>query len=247
MDPPTSSHDAPRRSRARVWLTLLFAAGGAAIGAVMATSAAGAGHAPVPADGVACSPMALCLYCWVGLSVYWSLAARGASAARAAESSRSRARHLSLITAAQLLAFWPFAGWPFAAPLPLAFPRMLPDWPWLGPAGVTVTVAGLALAVVSRRALGRHWSGEVTVKVGHELVRSGPYRRIRHPIYTGVIAMYVGPALVSGRWQGAVSLALVAVAYARKILQEERVLRREFGAAYDDYRRAAGALLLRLR
>jgi protein-S-isoprenylcysteine O-methyltransferase Ste14 len=97
--------------------------------------------------------------------------------------------------------------------------------------------------VWARRRLGRNWSGEVTVKVDHELVRVGPYRRIRHPIYTAAIGMYLGPALVSGRLQGLLSLALVAIAYARKIRQQERVLRAESGAAYQQYRRESHALV----
>jgi protein-S-isoprenylcysteine O-methyltransferase Ste14 len=91
--------------------------------------------------------------------------------------------------------------------------------------------------------LGRHWSGAVTAKVDHELVRSGPYRRIRHPIYTGVIGMYVGNTLVSGRLQGLLAIAMVAMAYARKIRLEERNLKGVFGPAFDDYRRESWALI----
>lgn len=181
------------------------------------------------------SPMAICFYFWIVLSVYWSLEARKASAVKSSESRSSRALHVTLTTGAQLLAFWFYPGWPRLASPPFVFPRVLPAWPFLAPLGVAVQAGGLLLALWARRSLGRHWSGEVTVKEDHELVRSGPYRRIRHPIYTGAIAMYIGPALVSGRLQGVLSLALVAIAYARKIRQEERVLSAEFGSAYDDY------------
>ena len=78
------------------------------------------------------------------------------------------------------------------------------------------------------------------------MIRGGPYRRIRHPIYTGAILMYVGPALISGRLQGLLALVLVGIAYARKIRMEEQNLHALFGAAWEDYARATGPLLPRL-
>lgn len=189
------------------------------------------------------SPMMIAVAMWLVMSIYWEIEARKRSAARAAESGGSRAVHLVMISAAQLLTFWPFPGWIISAPIALQFPRVLPAWPFLAPLGLALTAAGVGFAMWSRRQLGRNWSGEVTVKVGHELVRSGPYRWIRHPIYTGLFAMYIGTALVSGRLQGPIAVALVAIAYARKIPQEERVLGAEFGAAYEEYRRASKALI----
>jgi protein-S-isoprenylcysteine O-methyltransferase Ste14 len=189
------------------------------------------------------SPMAVCFYLWLVLSLYWSLQARRASAAKSAESGPSRALHVTLISAAQLLAFWFYPGWPFLESPPFAFPRVLPESPYLTWLGLLVQAGSLLFALWARRHLGRNWSGEVTLKVDHKLVRSGPYRRIRHPIYTGAIGMYVGPALVSDRLQGILALALVGVAYARKIRQEEHALRGEFGPAYEDYHRGTWALI----
>jgi protein-S-isoprenylcysteine O-methyltransferase Ste14 len=187
--------------------------------------------------------MAICFYLWLVLSLYWSLQATKASAAKAAESRLSRALHLVMVNGAFLLAFWPYPGWPFVTAPAWVFPVVFPATPALEVLGVIVQAGCLLLALWARRQLGRNWSGEVTLKVDHELVRSGPYRRIRHPIYTGAIGMYIGPALISGRLQGILSVALVAIAYARKIRQEERVLAGEFGQAYDAYRRESWALV----
>jgi protein-S-isoprenylcysteine O-methyltransferase Ste14 len=142
-----------------------------------------------------------------------------------------------------VLAFWPFAGWPGPIVRFYQFPRVLPETAWLPWVGVAVALGSLVLAVWARRHLGRNWSGAVTVKLDHELVRTGPYRRIRHPIYTGAIGMYVGVALASGRLQGLLALALVAAAYVRKVRMEEQNMRREFGAAYDEYVRESWAVI----
>jgi protein-S-isoprenylcysteine O-methyltransferase Ste14 len=101
----------------------------------------------------------------------------------------------------------------------------------------------LWLAVVARRALGRNWSGEVTTKVDHTLVTTGPYALVRHPIYSSVFLLYGGTALASGEVHALVGLGLVIVAYARKIPMEEKVLAAEFGPAWDDYRARTKAIV----
>jgi len=101
----------------------------------------------------------------------------------------------------------------------------------------------LFLAIWARRALGRNWSGEISIKVEHQLVRSGPYKLLRHPIYTGLLAMYAGAALVTGTWLAILGLAMAAFAYWRKIRLEEENLNVAFGAEYDAYRRETWALV----
>jgi protein-S-isoprenylcysteine O-methyltransferase Ste14 len=95
----------------------------------------------------------------------------------------------------------------------------------------------------ARRHLGVHWSGEITIKFDHRLIRSGPYRRIRHPIYTAMIGMMAGSAITSGEMHALLGFAIAGLAYARKIRMEEANLRRAFGAAYEGYRRETGALI----
>lgn len=128
-------------------------------------------------------------------------------------------------------------------PVPGLRARFLPAAPALGFAGVGLALAGLVLAVVARRALGRNWSGEVTTKVDHALVTHGPYALVRHPIYTAVFAMYLGTALAAGEVHALAGLALVSLAYARKIPMEETVLAAEFGEAWTRYRARTKALI----
>src|SRR5205823_5706526 len=100
-----------------------------------------------------------------------------------------------------------------------------------------------ALDVWAMRCLGRNWSGAVTIKVGHELVRTGPYRWVRHPIYTAMLGMYLGTAVVSGELHGLLGVVVAVIAYARKTAMEERGLREAFGDAYDAYARRTRALI----
>ena len=100
----------------------------------------------------------------------------------------------------------------------------------------------MLLDVWAVRCLGRNWSGAVTIKVGHELVRAGPYRLVQHPIYTAMTGMYLGTAIVSGELYGLLAVVVCAIAYWRKTRMEERGLRDVFGQAYEDYVKDSWAL-----
>jgi protein-S-isoprenylcysteine O-methyltransferase Ste14 len=110
-------------------------------------------------------------------------------------------------------------------------------------AGLALHVGSFALAVWSRKHLGRHWSHMVAEKEGHELVRSGPYRVIRHPIYSAMIGMTIATALVSGEMHALVATVILVGAYVRKIWLEEQNLARLFGAEWADYRKQSWALV----
>jgi protein-S-isoprenylcysteine O-methyltransferase Ste14 len=171
---------------------------------------------------------------WIAFLIYWSAAARNSAPATKVESGKSRAIHQVMVNGALLLLFIPvpgLTGW------------FLPASRYLVPIGLAVQAAFFLLAVWARRHLGRNWSGEVSIKSEHQLVRSGPYRFIRHPIYTAMFGMYIGTSIVSAQIHSLVALALLAIAYARKIPMEEKALREAFGADYETYRRHSGALI----
>jgi len=121
--------------------------------------------------------------------------------------------------------------------------RFLPVSPLIMIPGLVVEALGLFLALWARAHLGRNWSARVQLKVDHELIRSGPYRYLRHPIYTGLLAMYVGPTLVTGEWLAVIGVAIALFAYWRKIGIEEDTLNAAFGAEYEAYRRTTWALV----
>ena len=74
-------------------------------------------------------------------------------------------------------------------------------------------------------------------------MRSGPYRWIRHPIYTGMFALALGTALAIGEVRTLVGIAFLVVAFWRKIRLEEQRLDAHFGAAYEEYRRNSWAVV----
>ncbi len=88
-----------------------------------------------------------------------------------------------------------------------------------------------------------NWSGVVTVKADHELITTGPYTIVRHPIYTGLLLGFVGSAIARGEWRGVVAVVLVLASLWRKLLLEERWMREQFGEAYETYRRRVRALI----
>ena len=121
--------------------------------------------------------------------------------------------------------------------------RFLPlaEWPfWLG---FLLTAGGMFFATWARVHLGRNWSGIVTIKKEHELVTSGPYGLVRHPIYTGLLLAFLGSALALGDWRGVLAFALAAGALWHKLRVEERWMREQFGVAYQAYSHRVAALV----
>ena len=109
--------------------------------------------------------------------------------------------------------------------------------------GAIVTVAGVAVAIWARFYLGRNWSSSVTVKQNHQLIRSGPYRVVRHPIYSGFLLAIFGTAIYAGEVRGLLALAIVMVGWKIKSLREEAFMEDQFGEQYVQYRREVKGLV----
>lgn len=109
--------------------------------------------------------------------------------------------------------------------------------------GVILTWTGVAFAIWARYHLGRFWSSTVALREGHQLIRSGPYARIRHPIYTGMLTGALGTALALGRYRGLVALGVMLVGFVVKSMQEEKLLDAQFGAEFEEHRRHTGFFL----
>ena len=124
-----------------------------------------------------------------------------------------------------------------------------PNWRWLSAtvwrpgnatrwALVVVTMCGLAFTWWARIVLGRLWSSGVTRKVDHEVIVAGPYRFVRHPIYSGIILAVLATAVVQGTESALLGAALIVLGTFMKARVEESFLRRELGEdRYDAYAR----------
>ncbi len=123
--------------------------------------------------------------------------------------------------------------------------RFVPTGPageWLG---VLLTAAGIGVAFWARRHLGTNWSGTVTLKEGHELIRTGPYRFIRHPIYTGILLALLGTAITFGEVRALLAVAIAWLSFYIKACREESFLTQEFGPGFDEHKRHTGMFLPR--
>lgn len=113
--------------------------------------------------------------------------------------------------------------------------RLLPAWWPLLAAGTALCIAGIGLCIWSRLLLGANWSGGVAAKRNHELVIKGPYRVVRHPIYTGFLMALTGTSLVTGGTPAIVVTVICSLGLYLKIAREETLLNDLFPGAYAAY------------
>jgi protein-S-isoprenylcysteine O-methyltransferase Ste14 len=113
---------------------------------------------------------------------------------------------------------------------------------WLA---ASVVALGIAWTWWARIHLGKLWSGNIDLKAGHVVVRSGPYRLSRHPIYSGLLLALLATAVSEGTWAAFIGWALIVTGFVMKLRREERLLLTQLGAEYDSYRSAVPALVPR--
>jgi protein-S-isoprenylcysteine O-methyltransferase Ste14 len=121
--------------------------------------------------------------------------------------------------------------------------HVLPRRDWMLNAGAMLVVSGLALAVWARLILAGNWSGTVTLKHGHELIQTGPYAWVRHPIYTGLLTAMLGNAIAIDEIRGVLALAVITAAFLKKLRTEEAFMRDAFGNQYAEYGSHTAALI----
>jgi protein-S-isoprenylcysteine O-methyltransferase Ste14 len=174
---------------------------------------------------------------WLSWAAYWWAMSRNVKATVRHESLRSRLSHIVPLAVAVGLLWLP------NAPFPLLEERILPRAAWPFWTGAAATLVGLLFSVSARAYLGRNWSGTVTVKEDHELITSGPYSVVRHPIYTGLLLAFMGSAFARGDLGGVAAVALVLWAFWRKLRMEECWMREQFGEKYVAYSQRVPALI----
>ncbi|HEX8814652.1 MAG TPA: isoprenylcysteine carboxylmethyltransferase family protein [Terriglobales bacterium] len=179
-------------------------------------------------------------YFWMVFAAVWVIWALRTKRVRSREDIGQRLSHRPLTIAG----FW-LLLFPFLVPLPGWFQKeIIPSW--LKGTGILLSAIGIGFAIWARIYLGGNWSSSVTVKVEHQLIRSGPYRWVRHPIYTGMVLAALGTALELGEVRGLIAVPLIYLGFKIKSKIEERMMRRTFGAQYDDYSAMTGGIVPRI-
>jgi protein-S-isoprenylcysteine O-methyltransferase Ste14 len=168
--------------------------------------------------------------CWLVFVVIWVIAAISTKRTVYRESQAQRLRYWVWLVIAYFLLFY---GPRLPYPLNLRIVPHLALTAWLA---AVLCVIGLAFASWARITLGRNWSGIVTLKEGHELVESGPYRFVRHPIYTGILTMFFATAMALGHLAGFAATLLVFASFWIKLRDEEQLMLQQFPERYAIYR-----------
>lgn len=121
--------------------------------------------------------------------------------------------------------------------------RFVPMGPAAAYTGLALTMVGLALSLWARFYIGRNWNALVVFTENHQLVRSGPYAIVRHPIYAGFMLATLGTAIAFGQATGLVAVALIVISWGYKSRLEEALMIEQFGAEYEQYRREVKGLI----
>jgi protein-S-isoprenylcysteine O-methyltransferase Ste14 len=178
---------------------------------------------------------------WLIFALYWFIASRTTAKTKARESLLSSLPRNAVLALGGVLLF---GKWFYGS---LLGQRFVPALPSIWAAGVLLTIAGLALAFWARYHLGRYWSGQITLKEGHTLVCTGPYKYLRHPIYSGLLLAVAGTGLTVGLYRALLGVLLVTLGLWWKARQEDAWLARAFGEQFEQQRRRTGRLLPRFR
>ena len=174
---------------------------------------------------------------WIAFLLYWRIRAAGTKTNQRREPAASGILRalafvmvIVLLSATRIPLRWLYRQlWPSG---------ILPFW-----IGAVVTVAGLLFAVWARQHLGRNWSSAVTIKQGHELITTGPYALVRHPIYTGILAGFLGTAIALSQVRGFIGFVVIFLVLWPKLRMEEEWMRSQFGETYASYAHRTAALV----
>jgi protein-S-isoprenylcysteine O-methyltransferase Ste14 len=179
----------------------------------------------------------LVIFLWLAWLISWLIAARWSAATQSSGSGSEQLRYgVPTCIGAVLL----FSSSDLLGPLR---DRVYPEPAALGWIAIVLVLFGLAWTWWARIHLGRLWSGNVAVKENHSLVRTGPYRLTRHPIYSGLLLALLATAVLRDSWAAFAGWALLVVAFVIKLRQEEKLLLATLGPVYAKYQDDVPALL----
>jgi protein-S-isoprenylcysteine O-methyltransferase Ste14 len=175
-------------------------------------------------------------FVWIALALVWIVSALGTKRTIRSQSGASQLLYTAILVVGVCLIFAQQIGVPwldrqlFPATVPIAL------------AGLLAVLLGVAFSVWARFMLGGNWSNRVTVKENHTLVRRGPYRIVRHPIYSGILLGMLGSAFQRGAIRCFAGVLICGFSFWLKTRAEERFMVQSFGEQYLQYRHKVKAL-----
>jgi protein-S-isoprenylcysteine O-methyltransferase Ste14 len=178
---------------------------------------------------------------WIVFVLYWIVSAIRTRDTLQTESSASRYAILLIEIAGFVLLFRHSAGVGFLGE------RFMRRTLASAIIGSILTWMGIGLAIWARYHLAEYWSARITIKQDHQLIRTGPYARLRHPIYSGIILATIGSAVVIDQWRCVLGVCLVLIGYCIKARKEETMLTQQFGDAFREHQKQTGFLIPRFR
>ena len=178
---------------------------------------------------------------WIVFALYWIVSAIRTRGTLQTESFASRYAILLIEVAGFVLLFRHSAGIGFLGN------RFMHRTLASAIVGSILTWMGIGLAIWARYHLAEYWSARITIKQDHQLIRTGPYARLRHPIYSGIILAAIGSAVVIDQWRCVLGVCLVLIGYCIKARKEETMLTQQFGDAFREHQKQTGFLIPRFR
>lgn len=167
---------------------------------------------------------------WAAFWLYWLVAALSMKRGRVPWARELRIRALILVLAIVLIRFGAFRGHGFNTE------------PWRAGLGLALFALGLGFAIWARVNIGRNWGTPMSQKDDPELVTSGPYHLVRHPIYSGILIASVGTA-VALSWWWLIAVVLAGLYFVYSATVEERNMAKQFPETYPAYRRSTKMLI----
>src|SRR5260370_24816014 len=179
-------------------------------------------------------------WCWMLLAIVWLVMAFAIKRAKRRESIAERLQYTAIL----VIGFWLLFGQ--ARNIAWVHSGLLHNVPAVWWSGLLLTGIGIAIAVFARISLGSNWSGTVTLKEDHELIRKGLYSRIRHPIYTGILLGALGSGMIHGELRDLLGFLILLSSFFIKAKREESFLFQEFGTTFTEHQRRTGMVLPKL-
>ncbi len=177
------------------------------------------------------------IFCWAVLLTYWFINAPKVKAAEKTQSSISRFLYMLVMVSGFVIVYARVLA------IGVLGIQVIPANDITGIIGAAVCISGVGFAIWARKTLGSNWSARVTLKKEHELVQSGPYKIVRHPIYTGFEIGLLGVAITIGQLKGLLGLSMVFVNHYFKTRIEEEIMYSQFPAQYPEYAKRVKRLI----